>query len=276
MILHWKVHLDTMENMQCKGLTLVEIVVVISILAVLITVIIGPAEGCRQRVRTVTCQSNLKQLFVSFQVYEFDNGTFPSAFYGDPPLSPPPTGFAGNAACDRRGWWWFDYLDLSEHIDKPSVLWCPSRKTNHWRIDNILHGNYGVNQSVCRRFSSSRREKGVIGPPLSSLQIPNPTETLLLLDSGYAAIAWWHAADESPHKLSSEVLDTAYVPGMTINTNKKLWPGQHADALHGRHFSRRVNTVLADGHVEARPSENLTVSRGEAKYENRCPLWIPE
>ena len=255
---------------------MVEIVVVVSIIAVLMVLAVAPARTCREYARDIVCRSNLKQLSVAFATYEVANGTFPPAFHGVVPMEPPEPGYAGNLTCDRPGWWWFNYVGQNDYTEHKSILWCPSRKTDHQRIDNLLHGNYGVNESVCKRSYGIRTWAEIVGRPLNLSEITSPARTLMMLDCGYAAIAWWHATDESPHPLNTDVLDTAYVPGMKINTTKKLWEGQHRDAIRGRHRNKRVNIAFADGHVDSKPAENLFVRKDPNSYDNLYPLWMPK
>ncbi len=83
--------------------------------------------------------------------------------------------------------------------------------------------------------------KEFYGATYSMAGIKQPERTLLLVDSGYSIITWWHAADSPPYRLSSKIEDTAYIPGMKINVDKKLWFGQEEDAIEGRHPGKTVN-----------------------------------
>ena len=142
--------------------------------------------------------------------------------------------------------------------------------------NNVLCGNYGVNLSVCKRSTGEKSQTEFLGTPLSSINISHPSRTLLILDSGYSAISWWHASDDPPGTLvGSTNENTAYVPGLEINKNKPLWPGQEPDANNGRHPNKTVNIGFADGHIDDIKADKLFVEKTAAGYKNNYPLWQP-
>jgi prepilin-type processing-associated H-X9-DG protein len=209
-------------------------------------------------------------------MYEDDNGTFPYAFDGNF-QEEPPGGFSGNHSYDRRGWWWFNHIiDYSrKYSGKDSILWCPSREINDMRLkDNILCGNYGVNQSICKSTTGRRSRAEFIGTPLSSSNILHPSQSLLIVDSGYSMINWWHVTDVPPEPLGNSIEDAAYVPSLEIN-REKIWPGLEWDATTSRHPNKTVNTGFADGHVKSTKADDLFVEKTETGYNNQYPLWRP-
>lgn len=214
--------------------------------------------------------------------YSTDNSRFPYGFYNAPNTLPPVGGYAGIALYDRNGWWWFNYLEglYKKSTGKQTVLQCPSKNLQYPKLeDDILCGNYGINLSICKTFSGRKNRKEFIGEPLTSIEIRRPSQTLLVLDSGYAIISWWHAADEPPVTLGNSIIeDTAYVPGLKINKDRPLWPGggQNYDALFGRHPRKTVNVGYLDGHVELTRADDLLVEKNPDGYKNLVPLWLPK
>ena len=267
--------------MKRTGFTLIELLVVIAILALLIAILLPCLRILREHAKEVLCGSNIKQLILGLTIYETENETFPYALDDTLP-KPPPGGYPGNFAFDRTGWWWFNYIsDYSrKNKGKKAALWCPSRQVKDIRLkDYVLHGNYGVNQSICKSsHGRSISHAEFIGTPLSSSDIPHPSQTLLIVDSGYSLISWWHVTDVPPVLLGSTIEDTAYVPGLEINKDKDLdlWPGKEWDAINGRHPSKRVNVGFADGHVGRKKADDLFVEKTDAGYKNRIPLWLPK
>ena len=263
--------------MKRTGFTLIELIVVIATLALLIAILLPSLQNSRQHAKTVLCGSNIKQLTAGLFMYETENQTFPYGFHNT--LRLPIGGYPGNSALDRKGWWWFNYFSDYSRKNKglKAALWCPSRRIKDPKFDHVLHGNYGVNRSICKSFDDLQsHRKEFVGTPLSSSDILHPGQTLLVVDSGYSLISWWHVTDVPPVLLGSNIEDTAYLPGLEINKDKNLWPGKEWDAINGRHPNKTVNVGFADGHISRMKANNLFVEKTDASYKNRFPLWLPK
>ncbi|MBN2270301.1 MAG: prepilin-type N-terminal cleavage/methylation domain-containing protein [Sedimentisphaerales bacterium] len=264
--------------MKRMGFTLIELLVVVSIIALLMAILVPVLGASKQRAKALLCEANIRQLAFSLTMYANDCETFPHALH-ETFLEPPPGGFPGNPMYDRMGWWWLNYItDYSKKThDRPSTIVCPSRKIKSGMLKNdALCGNYGVNVSVCKASISLAGRDEFADRPLQISDISRAGETLLIVDSGYSMITWWHAADIPPVSLGSTIEDTAYIPGLGINVDKDLWPGQEPDALDGRHPNKTVNVGFVDGHVSRSAADTLLVRRsGGDTYENRHPLWTP-
>jgi prepilin-type N-terminal cleavage/methylation domain-containing protein/prepilin-type processing-associated H-X9-DG protein len=268
--------------MRRYGLTLLELLVTIGILGILVAVLSPVIQRSKMQARATVCASNIKQLSITLLTYSNENGKFPYGFYVDDSNMMPPDGnYPGDNTYDNSGWWWFNYLEglYKDRFDRRTILWCPSRNIRYSKLESdILCGNYGVNLSICKMPKSqtkSGREE-FIGEPQIGVEMRQPSRTLLLLDSGYAIINWWHAADIPPKPLgNSPIEDTAYVPGLKINKYRKLWynGAQNYDALYGRHHSKTVNVGFLDGHTERCPADDLLVEKTPNGYKNRVPLW---
>jgi prepilin-type N-terminal cleavage/methylation domain-containing protein/prepilin-type processing-associated H-X9-DG protein len=266
--------------MRRAAFTLVEMLVVISILAMLATLLFPVFTSVRARARTVTCQAHLQQLLLSLHNYEAEHQSLPCGFA--PFRAPPPGGYRGNNAFDIPGWWWFDFAAVVRYqtrlgIEETKVLRCPARSIADPALKpSVLVGNYGVNRALCPTASwpgITPVQKAFVGAPLSTGSLSHPGSTLLLADSGYSLICWWQATAEPPAPLGDEYIeDTSYVPGLEINKDRNLWPGQSADAIGGRHPNKTVNVGFADGHTACRKASELLVEKTEAGYTNSL-LW---
>jgi len=267
------------SSMRKPAFTLVELVVAIATIALLLTISVSSLQSARRRAKAALCGSNVRQLILALMAYETENETFPHAF-DTSPAGPPPGGYPGYSQYDRKGWWWFNHIvDYSKKdSDRVSAIWCPFRQVRTDNLkDNVLCGNYGVNQSICKSSVGRRSHAEFIGIPLRSTDISHPSQTLLLVDSGYSMINWWHAADIPPVLLgNSTIEDTAYIPGLWINRERALWPGQEEDAINGRHPNKTINVGFADGHVNRTKAEDLFVEKTNSGYENIRPLWLPK
>lgn len=264
--------------MRRAGFSLIELLVVIGVIALLIAIIAPALQRSKQQAKAVLCSSNIKQLLTGLFIYDAENQGLPFAL-DTRPLSPPPGGWSGFSEYDRKGWRWFNYMEefYSKANKTMTVLRCPSRHLERRKFgDNILCGNYGINQSICKSATGRRSRAEFIGTPLSITGMPHPGRTLLIVDSGYSMINWWHATDNPPIALGNTAIeDTAYIPGLKINEKRDLWPGQKRDAINGRHPNKTVNVGFADGRVNRIKVDKLLVEKIGDTYKNRSPLWLP-
>ncbi len=264
--------------MSRPGFTLIELLMVIAILALIIAILLPSLQNSRQHAKAVLCGSNVKQLVLGLVMYETDNQTFPYGSHFSP--TPPPGGYPGYFQYDRIGWWWFNYISSDytrKNKGRKGSLWCPSRRIKDPKFDYVLQGNYGVNKSICKSSSGRKSHAEFVGTPLSSGDISRPGETILIVDSGYSMISWWHVTDVPPVSLGgTQIEDTAYVPGLRINKERTLWPSQEEDAIDGRHPNKKVNVGFADGHVNRTKADDLFVEKTETGYNNHYPLWRPK
>jgi prepilin-type processing-associated H-X9-DG protein len=260
------------------GLTLIELILVIGIIAVLFALLAPSLQRTRLQAKAVVCMSNIRQLNTALSMYVTDSGKFPYGF-DNAPVQPPTGGYAGCNQFDRMGWWWFNYLEgfYEKNMGSKTVLQCPSKQIKQPELKgDILCGNYGVNLSICR-MSTGNADQNFVGKPRWCSEVLRPAKTLLIVDSGYAIISWWHAADFPPVTLgNTNIEDAAYIPGLSINHQRQLWPGQEIDAFYGRHPQMTVNVGFADGHVARIKAEDLLVKKADGHYENRYPLWTPD
>jgi len=266
--------------MKRSGFTLVELMVVIGIIALLMAITARALQSARRQSKTVLCSSNIRQLLVALFTYEAENQSLPFGFDDTHPMNPPPGGWPGNLAYDRMGWWWFSYITdyPTKNKSTKTVLLCPSKNLTDTNLqEDILCGNYGVNQSICRNATGRKSRAEFIGTPLSTTDLPQPARTLLIADSGYSLINWWHVTETPPAALGSMIEDSAYIPGLRINEERKnLWPGQQVDAINGRHRNKTVNVGFADGNVSRAKADDLLVEKTGNTYENRSPLRLPK
>lgn len=264
--------------MKRGGFTLIELFVVIVIVILLMAMSVPSLQNSRQQAGVTVCGFNIKQLTLGLLTYETDNQILPYGFHYT--STPPPGGYPGSATTDKMGWWWFNYIGgfYNKAESRKSVLHCPSKRLRDPRLkNNILCSNYGVNQSICKSSSGRESHWEFVGTPLSTAEISHASQTLLVVDSGYSLINWWHATDIPPVALDDTIIeDTAYIPGLKINAERDLWPGQEGDAINGRHLNETVNVGFADGHLSHVKADDLFVEEISGSYINLSPLWLPE
>ncbi len=262
--------------MKRNGFTLIELLVVIAVTAVLAGILITALRAVKQQGMAVVCQSNVRQLSMGLLIYEQDNDTFPHGFDASPlPKSLPPGGCSGTAQRDFLGWWWFDFLSNASGVSANTngLLWCPARD-----VDDryLVCGNYGVNRAICMDSWAAGGDE-FQGKPLRLSEIPSPTLTLLVVDSGYSLVSWRAAVSGSGQTYENVKREGAfYVPGLSINKSRDILPGFEDDAVGGRHPHKTVNIAYADSHVDRVEAEKLLVEDADGTYKNRSPLWLPD
>jgi prepilin-type processing-associated H-X9-DG protein len=260
-------------------MTLIELILAIGIIAVLFALLTPSLQRSRLQAKAVVCMSNIRQLNSVFSMYVNDYDKFPYGIYNSLAGAAPPDGYTCSTG-GRTGWWWFNYLDgiYTKKMSKKTVIQCPSRQINNPKLNkDILCGNYGANLSICRMFDGNV-DPNEIGRPRSLTEVSRPSQALLIVDSGYTIISWRHAADSFTATLgNTDIEDTSYVPGLSINRQRLLRPGQEIDAVYGRHPQMTVNVGFADGHVARMKAEDVLVKKTpDGRYENRSPLWVPD
>jgi prepilin-type processing-associated H-X9-DG protein len=252
---------------------LVVIVIILSITALMFPAI----NNARNSAKAAACSANQARILSAMAAYESIDESFPYGleFHPEPP---PGTGnFPGNASYDPIGWWWFHFIDVYSGGSpyKPSVVKCPAKRFAARSFQtNILWGNYGVNLSICRWFSKTQKTEFKGRTTLSRSEIKGADSTMLLADSGYAIIKWHHATQNPPVALSNQIWDTgAYIPGLSINSQRPIFSGMEKDAIEGRHPGKTINVGFVDGHVERTQAEDLLVdSKGDPAGDSDV-LW---
>jgi len=261
--------------MTLKGVTLIELLVVIAIIAMLIMILMPVLYSSRNNAKVLICQSNIRQICFSMLVYEQNNHIFPFGFSDAIPVS---SSFPGSASRDLKGIWWFNLLMSGSQgsIEQAPVLWCPVRNVSE---PFVLCGNYGVNRSICLDQPNpitGKIKDEFVGNPLTSSQIHQPAQTLLLIDSGYSLISWRGAinVNNGPRFENPKREPAFYIPGLEINEQRKIAFGFEKDALNGRHPNKKINIGFADGHISHNKAKKLLIEKTATSYTNLSPLWL--
>ena len=265
--------------MKARGFTLVELLVVISIITILMSLALPALNSARARARTTLCQTHIRNLMLEFEQYaQSENGAFPpGAIFG---LSHNPTGgAAGDRTIDVSGWWWFDLLNAVNHSDlrNSGLLECPAKHLDAYSFNrSLLRGNYGVNEALCVFTYTTYPGRPLVYRARFRHEFRHLASTLLIADSGYTRVSWMTATAEPPEPMRDADPDTVYIPGMGINKQRELVDGVADDAIAGRHPGKTVNVGFADGHIERKRADALLVEkRDDDTYTNINPLWEP-
>jgi prepilin-type N-terminal cleavage/methylation domain-containing protein/prepilin-type processing-associated H-X9-DG protein len=248
--------------MRGKGLTLIEVLVVIVIIAALTAMAVPLLQKSKDQGKDLLCFNNLRQLGIALSIYSHENEMYPQGFCGDPSCHPSiPSDEYRKLNTQTIDWqnssWWFHLLNgiIEEDFSKEGPLWCPSRcVSDTTTANNILCSNYGINYSICKITMESADE--FFGMPLRTERVVSPSMKLLLMDSGYALISWKALAPDITMYFfeNSDRQDSYFLPGAPVNQsryqNGSINEMLRDDAVKGRHSSGRFNAVFADGHVD--------------------------
>jgi prepilin-type N-terminal cleavage/methylation domain-containing protein/prepilin-type processing-associated H-X9-DG protein len=266
--------------MRRGAFSLIEILVVLTVVTVLMALTVPALRRVRAQGDTLTCQSRQRDLLLRFLQYDTDYGTLPFGMNSDP-IQNPPGGVAGNDL-DPFAWWWFHYLGYRtpDAYNSQYPLVCPAKRLKSEILQkNVLWANYGVNSSLCRSPLSTSRLKSVRAMhPYAVQSIRSPGSTGLLLDSGYTVVNWYYATLNPPQQIFITMRPwTSYVPGLSINRepDRHLLDVQRDDAVQGRHPARTINTGYVDGHVQQIAAEASRVTREGDSYRGIKPFWDP-
>ncbi|MGI6384088.1 MAG: prepilin-type N-terminal cleavage/methylation domain-containing protein [bacterium] len=140
-----------------RAFTLIELLVVIAIIALLAAILFPVFGRAREKARQATCQSNLKQLAMAFEMWVQDHDeTYPYGF--------------------KQGTSWDKAMYEGKYMGVKNILSCPSDVFVHTSIPR----SYPANRYVCA-FGDAREGN----PPdliVSAAQVSKPSETILLLE----------------------------------------------------------------------------------------------
>jgi len=239
-----------------RGFTLIELLVVIAIIAILAAILFPVFAQAREKARSATCQSNLKQIATGWMMYSQDYDEFSTWIAPDYVNSGVKPDIPGAPApCPTARWLLWQHL-IFPYTKNVGVLSCPS---SNYRYPGagVCPGNW------YHPFGGYGGNTFVMGIAIASME--KPADTVLAIDDG------------------SVVLNTTTtVDGWNVNLNHYYlawWGndfGNNATTTCPRHNTMQ-NVAWCDGHVKAVKTSYIRENPAGPTYPFTTtgghPLW---
>jgi prepilin-type N-terminal cleavage/methylation domain-containing protein/prepilin-type processing-associated H-X9-DG protein len=221
--------------------TLIELLIVISIIAILASILLPALKTARDSAKRISCMNNIKQLGLTFLSYSNDS---------QENLPPAIINYGGDNLA------WGSTLAENNYVNENAIGYAPKNKTLLCPSSNVKtngkviykFGHYGMNALITYTLGLAPASTG-----FKITKISNPSQKVLLLDSGNCYLHYGQMINPS--------YNIWYIPGAKNNLNLDWDQNNYTnknDAWNGRH-SGKINTFFLDGHADNYKADDLNV-----------------
>jgi prepilin-type N-terminal cleavage/methylation domain-containing protein/prepilin-type processing-associated H-X9-DG protein len=231
------------KNRSRLAFTLIELLVVIAIIAILAAILFPVFAQAREKARSISCLSNMKQIGLGLMMYVQDyDETYPCADYSVAATSPPPLNPAATGGFARRVNHYKWQVWTLPYIKNTQIFNCPSRTLDKiaWDGNGEIKGNgYAMNLSLSSRPRTDAAEKdpGFLGGGLAGM--PAPADVWLLMELRNQISYSYQVGAVAPY--------TLYPAARRDSWENYLIPGGVVKKENAPH-SDGFNFTYADGH----------------------------
>jgi len=185
---------------QERGVTLIEVLAAIGIIAVLVTLVMKNGSAFLDRGRAVKCTANLRQISAAMSIYQSDNNG----------LCPP----VRAAAPDNTYWYQVlaPYLEgtlksptssVGDTRDVAKVFRCPTARRDFGApSDEAIYRSYMATDYMRSRDSSNTKDWSI---PIRVTSIAKPASTLFLVDGAKTSSGTDYACDSGQSYASAKI-----------------------------------------------------------------------
>jgi len=226
-----------LKEISRKGFTLIELLVVIAIIAILAAILFPVFAKARERARSTTCASNLKQFGTAFMMYAGDyDERFPS-----------PGGQAGwlHVWDHNNGATLNQYISRGERPknNSGSIWWCPGyegkglERKQHAASGGYAARSYGMNSYLRGTPDIEYPASNQVASTISQGQIADPAGTVLLYEgiynrtSGYVGRAGSMNQVMGYYDRPQNEDEIAWSQGWHNGMNQYLWCDGHVKSM---------------------------------------------
>jgi type II secretory pathway pseudopilin PulG len=182
------------SNQRNAAMTLVEVLVVIAILFVVAALLLPALADRNHRSPRISCVNNLKQIGLSYRLWEGDNGD-------KYPMNVSVTNGGTMGLANGRNAW-INFFVMSNQLSTPRVLHCPS-DTDGFMATNSWSGLNNQNVSYFVGLDASETDPQAILSGDDNFEIKGvPIKSGLLEISSNTPIAW----SATRHKFAGNIL----------------------------------------------------------------------
>lgn len=240
-----------MKTVNQKGFTLVELLVVISIIALLLAILMPSLSKAKQQAREIVCRSRLSQMGIAAAMYADSNkGMFPDQKEKNSSGEYVDLDMVENAIIPGGNDSWARKLLVYMKAETSSLLYCPVTQVDSQMVTNP---NWSKDKEV---YTISYLQNGSVAR-IKQLKYDQPAIKILYHDNGQRQFRAWQRVSAVENGWNDQYTDYPYAIYKYIyktvpNCLEKL--GLSAGATWNRHIHGKNawgrNFLMMDNHVE--------------------------
>lgn len=228
-----------------KGFTLVELLVVISIIALLLSVLMPSLQRAREQGKAVVCRNNVRQLVIANTGYAAENNS--CLVLGAPDIYTTNLIRWHGIRTDKDSQFDSTKSPLYSYLADGKVKVCPHRvnfkKGDPWDYNfEDGCGGYGYNNAYLGSKTAQSFSSAIKAVNVKITEVAQPTQTLMFADCAMAK-----ADKGSPYYIEYSFAEPP------LNGWGYSWP-----SIHFRHL-KKANVAWVDGHTSSEAMTDFNI-----------------